>query len=339
VFLINLPIGLFAFIGLSAFMPEVHENPRDLDVFGYGMLAAGIASLQLMLDRGQMQDWFHSTEICIEATLAAAFLYTFVVHVLTAEHPFVRLAIFRDRNFLISTVLGFFVGVMIFSIMALLPPLLTDLMGHPVILVGLAMAPRGFGTLFASLFVGRIINRVDARLIVFVGLLVSCASAYQLSRMSLASDDWLVETSGVLNGIGTTLTFVPLAAMAFATLPRQYRNEGAAISTLVRYVGSAVGISMVEALTVRNAAIVQSRLTEGARPDNPILAWRMPGLDLTLPQGAAGIEQEIVRQAMMVSYVDTFWVLFLISAAVAPFVFLLRTPKGSPAQIEPAMEP
>jgi DHA2 family multidrug resistance protein len=228
---------------------------------------------------------------------------------------------------------------MIFSIMALLPPLLTDLMGHPVILVGLAMAPRGFGTLFASLFVGRIINRVDARLIVFVGLLVSCASAYQLSRMSLASDDWLVETSGVLNGIGTTLTFVPLAAMAFATLPRQYRNEGAAISTLVRYVGSAVGISMVEALTVRNAAIVQSRLTEGARPDNPILAWRMPGLDLTLPQGAGQIEQEIVRQAMMVSYVDTFWVLFLISAAVAPFVFLLRTPKGSPAQIEPAMEP
>jgi DHA2 family multidrug resistance protein len=328
VFLINLPVGAFAFVGLSAVMPEVHdEERRRFDLLGFALLALAIGAFQLMLDRGQQQDWFQSREIWLEATVSAASLYLFVVHVLTTEQPFIRLAIFADRNYVISTLIGFFLGIMIYGVLSLLPPMLSALFGYPIITIGLVTAPRGFGTFAMTLVMGLIINRVDARLLVFAGLVLSALSALQLSRMSLAADDWLVLTSGVINGAGSSLIFVPLAAIAFTTLPRHLRNEGAAFGTLTRYIGSAVGISLLQTLTYRNEAIVQSRLTEGVRPDNPVVAMRLPGLDFTGSEGLASLAGEIARQAMMVSYTDAFWVLFLVGALASPLAFLMRTPK------------
>jgi DHA2 family multidrug resistance protein len=328
VFLINLPIGLFAFVGLSAVMQEVHdEERRRFDLLGFGLLALAIGAFQLMLDRGQQQDWFQSREIWIEATLAAAAAYLFVVHVLTTEHPFIRLAIFVDRNYVISTMIGFFLGIMIYGVLSLLPPMLTALFGYPIITIGLVTAPRGLGTFATTLIAGQIISRIDARLLVFAGLVLSALSALQLSRMSLGADDWLVMTSGFINGMGSSLIFVPLAAMAFTTLPRHLRNEGAAFGTLTRYLGSAVGISVLQTLTYRNEAIVQSRLTEGLRPDNPVLDMHLPGLDFTRSDSLFPLAGEVARQAMMVSYTDAFWVLFLVGAIASPLAFLMRTTK------------
>jgi DHA2 family multidrug resistance protein len=329
VFLINLPIGIFAFLGLSAVMPDAHDTEkRRFDLLGFALLATAIGTFQLMMDRGQLQDWFQSTEIWIEATIAGLALFLFVVHVLTTDQPFIRLAIFADRNYVISTLIGFFLGIMIYGVLSLLPPMLSALYGYPIITIGLVSAPRGLGTFFATLVMGRIINRIDARLLVFTGLVISALSALLLSRMSLAADETLVVASGFVNGMGSSMIFVPLAAIAFTTLPRHLRNEGAAFGTLTRYLGSAVGISVLQTLTYRNEAIVQSRLTEGVRPDNPVVGLGLPGADFSLPDTISALNGEIIRQATMVSYVDAFWMLFLVGAVASPLAFLMRTTKS-----------
>jgi len=328
VFYINLPLGVLSFIGLSAFMPEAHnEEQADFDLFGFGLLAVGLGAFQLMLDRGQMLDWFDSWEICIEATLAAAAAYMFLVHMMTARHPFVSLALFKDGNFVISTLIGFFLGVLIYSVLSLLPPMLSELFGHPTMAIGIAMAPRGIGTLIAMLVVGRIINKVDLRILISAGMLFSAASGWMMAQMNLQADDSLVIFSGVLQGIGASLVFVPLSTMSFATLAPHLRNEGAALGTLVRNLGGAVGIAVIQAMTVRNTATVESRLVEGARPDNPVVSLAMPGFDFGSLQSLERVDYEIMRQALMVAYVDAFWAMFVVGVVVAPLVFLLRRPR------------
>lgn len=328
VFLVNLPIGLLAFFGIYRFMSETREEkPRRFDMMGFALLALAIGAFQLMLDRGQLQDWFDSTEICIEAAVAGCALFMLVVHVSTVRHPFVSLAIFADRNYVISTIIGFFLGVSIYSVLALLPPMLSGLMGYPIVLIGLVTAPRGIGTFFANLFVGRVIGRLDNRLLVFTGLMICAGSSYQLSRFSLQADAWLVITSGFLQGLGASMVFVPLSTMAFATLKPALRNEGAALNTLLRNLGASVGIALVQAMTIRDTAAVQSRLTENVRPDNPVVGYGMPDLDFSLGSSLSGIEGEIVRQAAMVGYVDSFHALFVLAALSAPLVFFLKAPK------------
>ncbi len=328
VFYINLPIGIMAFMGLSAVMPETVTNKRArLDLMGFALLALGLAALQMMLDRGQMLDWFDSTEIKLEGVLGLLCFYLFAVHASTTRNPFVSPAIFRDRNFMIATLLGFSLGVLIYSAMAIIPTMLEDLMGYPTLRVGMVLAPRGIGTLVAMLVVGRVINHVDPRAMVCFGLVVSGVSMYLMSRFSLQADGTLIVLSGILQGLGSSSIFVPLTTMAFATLPASYRNEGSALSTMIRNMGASIGIAGVQALTIRNAATAQSRLVEGMRPDNPLLAITMPGIDWASPLTLSQLEQSVIRQAMMISYVDAFWALFLVGMVSAPCVFLLRRPK------------
>ena len=329
VFLINLPVGVLAFMGISAFLPESREeNPRPFDLFGFALLATGLAAFQMMIDRGQTLDWFSSTEISIEAGLAALSLFLFIIHSMTAEHPFVRFAIFKDRNFTVSTLLGFVLGVFMFGTISLMPPMLAGLFGQPIIDVGIAMAPRGFGTFCATMLVGRLIGKTDVRLLLFVGLFGCGVSSFALSALSLQSDNLIIMTSGFLNGFAMSFVFVPMSTTTFATLPRHFYNEASAISTLIRYTGSAAGISAVQVITTRNAAKVQSRLTEGLTPDNPVWGWLRPDIDLGTVEGAARAVGETARQALMVSYIDTFWMLGVMGIIAAPFVFLISKPEG-----------
>lgn len=330
VFLINLPVGILAFIGLSAFLSETRAAGRvKLDFFGFSMLALAIGSLQLMLDRGQTQDWFNSLEICIEAGAAVFFGYLFVTHTLTAKKPFVDLALFADTNFLLGSILGFFLGTVVFAVLALLPPLLENLMGYPVVLTGVITAPRGFGTLISMMLVGRLSKSVDARLLILLGFILAAAAMYMMSGFSLGMDGRLIVISGFIQGLGTGLVFVPLTIIGFATLDPRLRNEGTAMFTLIRNIGSAIGISVLSAMTTRNTAIVHSRLVEGVRPDNPVMAAAQPGFDFTLPQSVAQLNAAITRQASMVAYVDAFWLLFLLTLAAIPMLLLMRGPQKS----------
>ncbi|HEX5184392.1 MAG TPA: DHA2 family efflux MFS transporter permease subunit [Allosphingosinicella sp.] len=338
VFYINLPVGAVAFMGFSAFLTETrHAEKVRLDFFGFAVLALAIGSLQMMLDRGQEKDWFSSLEICIEGASALFFAYLFVVHMATAKKPFIDLGLFSDRNFLFGSVFGFFLGVIIFAVLALLPPMLETLMGYPVVLTGLVTAPRGVGTMISMIAVGQLIKRVDARVLIISGLGLCAYSMYRMADFSLGMDESLVISSGFIQGLGTGLIFVPLSTIAFATLPARYRNEGAAMFTLIRNIGAAIGISVLQAMTIRNADTVHSRLVEAVRPDNPVMAWRLPNFDFLDPAMVARINGEISRQAAMVSYVDAFWGLFLVTMIIAPMVLFMRTARAKPSSEELAL--
>jgi MFS transporter, DHA2 family, multidrug resistance protein len=274
VFFINLPLGLLSFVGLFLFLSETRQAERDrLDFFGFAMIAIAISSLQLLLDRGQTKDWFSSPEIWVEGTCVLLFGYLFFVHTCTAQQPFLPPALCRDWNFLFGTVLGFFVGVTIFSMLTLQPPMLENLMGYPVLLTGLVTAPRGL-TAFLSVFIaGRLMKLVDSRLLIFVGFMLLATSTYHVTAVSLQMDESLVLGTSLIQGLGTGFVFVPLATLSFSTLPPHLRDQGAAMYTLLRNLGGAFGISVIQAMTVRNAATVHSRLVEAIRPDNPLMAY------------------------------------------------------------------
>ena len=328
VFYVNVPVGLLTFLGIAVFLRERPITSRiKLDVTGFLMLALAIGSLQLVLDRGQQQDWYASTEIWAESALSVFFFYTFVVQTMTARHPFIDFALFKDRNFLVASLYGFLFGVLLFSVLALLPTMMQTLLGYPVLLTGLVSAPRGIGTFVSTMIVGSLIRRLDPRVLIFSGFLLVAGSLYVMSGFSLQMDQRLIILSGIAAGVGNGMIFVPLATVAFATLNTRLRNEGTAMYTLIRSLGSAVGISVLQTMTSRNAAIVHSRLVETIRPDNPVLALRAPAFDFHAPRAVAAMDALISRQASMVAYLDGYWILFLTIVAIAPMVVFMRPSK------------
>ena len=339
VFYVNLPFGLLATLGLWIWQTDTHETEEmKLDLLGFGSLALAVGAFQLMLDRGQVKDWFESTEIWIEAVVAGTAFYVFLVHTFTAKKPFIKPELFRDSNYLLGNVFGFFLGGLMYGTMALMTPMLAELMGYPIELVGIVTAPRGFGTLFAMLLGGRIINRVDPRLMIFIGLGLCGWSQLIISGSSLAMDDWIVISSGFVQGIGAGLMFVPITTIVFATLNARYRNEGAALNSLVRNLGGAAWISVLQTLTIRNAEVVHSRLAEGVRPDNPAVSMGMPDFDFTVQQHVAQMHAEITRQSLMVSYIDAYWLLFVACAVVMPLVVFLKSSKKPSSDLPPAFD-
>ena len=336
VFYINLPVGILAFTGVAMFIAGAkQDNPRPFDFFGFTVLAVFIGAFQLMLDRGPTMDWFASKEIWTEAIVALIAFYLFIVHSATARHPFFDAVLLRDRSFMISTFMGLFVGLLLYSSMALLPTMLEVLMGYPVVTTGLVTMPRGLGAFAAMVLVGRINTKVDARITVMAGLLFCTLAAFQMSHFSLAMDSRLVIVSGVFQGLGTGLIFVPLSTLAFATLNPSLRNEGSALFTLVRNMGGSAGISVIEALQTHNTEVAHADLTQHISSTNAVLRAYMPGqIDTT--SGLAALNAEISRQAAMVAYIDDFKLLIFLSLASMPLLLLLRAPKKKTARAEPA---
>jgi DHA2 family multidrug resistance protein len=339
VFYINLPIGVIAFFGISTFLRgEGQHRTVKLDFVGFATLGLAIGSLQMMLDRGQQLDWFSSREIGIEAGLAGLFLYLFLVQTFTSKQPFINPRLFLDRNFLGCSIIGFVLGTVLFAVLSLLPPMLENLMGYPVVTTGLVTMPRGIGTLLSTILVGRLVRKVDNRLLMAVGLTLSAVSLVMMSHMSLQMDERTVLLSGFVQGCGTGMVFVPLSTMAFATLDQRFRAEGTAMFTLIRNIGSSIGISSLQVLAIRNTEIVHSRLTEGLRPDNPAMANLPSRFSLTEPGGIAALNGEISRQAAMVSYVDAFWFLSILSGGAILLLLLVRKPKRAAPQVQVHME-
>jgi DHA2 family multidrug resistance protein len=328
VFFINLPVGVLAFLGLLSFLSETRSADRvRLDFFGFGTLALAIGSLQLMLDRGQTADWFNSTEIQIEAGCAVLFFYLFIVHTMTAKRPFIDPALFANRNFTLGCLFGFVLGVVLFAVLALQPVMLESLYGYPVVLTGIVTMPRGVGTFIAMAVVGRVIRKVDARVLMISGLALIGYAMWRMSGFTVEMGWGAIITTGFIQGIGTGLAFIALTASAFATLDSRFRNEGSAMFTLIRNLGSAIGISALQAVTIRNAAKVHARLTESIRPDNPILVHNRPDFDFSSAHAIAQMNGEISAQASMVSYIDSYWLLFVISFLIMPVLLFMRPPR------------
>ncbi len=331
VFYINVPIGIVAFLGILVFIHETRQTRRErFDFFGFAALGVAIGALQMLLDRGELKDWFHSTEIWVEATIAGLALYLFVVHTLTMrEPPFLNRDLMRDRNFVVGLVLMFFVGVIMFATLALMPTMLQQSMNYPVATAGLVIAPRGIGTMIAMFLVGRIIGLVDIRLLILSGLALTTVSLYQMSGFSLAMDPQPIVVSGLVQGFGLGFVFVPLSTISFSTLPRSVLTQGTAIFSLMRNIGSSIGIAILEALFVENTQIVHSRLVEQLRPDNPLAhaPYLLSPYSLSTTTGIAALNAEVTRQAQMVAYIDDFKLMMVIALLGAPLLLLLHKPR------------
>jgi DHA2 family multidrug resistance protein len=342
VFYINLPIGIIAFLGILFFIHESrHAHRERFDFFGFAALGVAIGALQMLLDRGELKDWLQSTEIWVEATIAGLALYLFVVHtVTTREPPFLNRDLLRDRNFVVGLVLMFFVGVIMFATLALMPTMLQQSMNYPVATAGLVIAPRGIGTMVAMFLVGRIIGLVDIRLLILSGLALTTVSLYQMSGFSLAMDTQPIVVSGLVQGFGLGFVFVPLSTISFSTLPRSVLTQGTAIFSLMRNIGSSIGIAILEALFVENTQIVHSRLVEQLRPDNPLAQapYLLSPYSLSTTTGIAALNAEVTRQAQMVAYIDDFKLMMVIALLVAPLVLLLHKPRGVSAPSPAAAE-
>ncbi len=338
VFYINLPFGILAFLGILSFMPETQIRRSRFDFFGFTMLSLAIGALQLTLDRGQLKDWFNSTEIWIEATISGLAFYLFVVHMLTTSKPaFVSPALFRDRNFVTGNVFIFVVGVVLFATLALLPPMLQELLNYPVVLTGLVTAPRGVGTLAAMFIVSRMMGKVDTRLIIGTGFGLTALSLWQMTGFYIQMDSSSVVWSGLAQGLGTGFVYVPLAAITFATLSPQFRNEGTALFSLVRNVGSSVGISVVETMLTRNTQMMHSRLAEQVTPYSDVLHLQPPA-ETSTTQGLVMLNHAVSDQAAMIAYNNDFKLMMVLTLCAIPLVLLLRSGSRKKAEEPLVME-
>ncbi len=331
VFYINLPVGILCVLGVSTFLHEnKHASKLPFDAMGFALLSIMLAAFQLFLDRGQNNDWFNSVEIVIEATTAAVALILFAIHTVTTDRPFLPIELLQDRNFVTATCLGMAVGLVVFSVMALLPPMTQTLLGYPVMTAGFIQAPRGVGSLISMFFVGRLVGRVDTRVLIISGLCLFALSFWGMSHFDLQMGSFSMVWTGFAQGLGMGFIFLPMTTLAFATLPPHLRGDGTGVFTLVRNLGNAAGISVMEAVVVRNTQVVHARLTSNLTPDNPLAAP-----SLTTTAGIAGLDAEVSRQAAMVSYIDVFHLMFLTTLAAIPLVLLLRKPRDQVISSEP----
>jgi DHA2 family multidrug resistance protein len=335
VFFINLPVGIIAFLGSAAYLPEVARRLRRFDFFGFAMLSLGVGALQLMLDRGGEVDWFSAWEIWIELGLAITGIWIFTVHLATAHDPFVDPKIFADRNFVTGLVLIFIVGIVLLASLALLPPMLSHVFGYSTITTGLVMAPRGVGTMISMILVGRLLRLVDARYLVIAGLLLTSTSLYLMTGFSPQMDSWPVISTGIIQGLGLGLVFVPLSTVAFATLEVHYRTDAASLFSLVRNLGSSIGISVVTLYLTRNVQINHEELGAFISPFNPVLRDLLPG-PVTDPATLQMLDALVNQQALMISYNNDFKLMMMVTLFAIPLALLLRKPRTVPAGTAPA---
>ncbi len=329
VFYINLPFGLLAWFGLAAYVRETPiDRSRRFDLLGFALLSLGIGALQLMLDRGESLDWFASREVLIEAALAGLFLYLFVAHMFTHEHPFMEPGLFADRNFSLGLVMIFIVGVVLLATMALLPPFLQSLLGYPVVDVGVLLAPRGVGTMLAMLLVGRLAGWVDGRAMILLGLALTALSLWDMTGFNAEIAAWDVVRTGVVQGLGLGFVFVPLSTITFATLAPRFRNEGTALFSLVRNIGSSIGISVVVTYLSERTQANHAAFAAFLDPFSYGLQYAVQQgvYDLATTQGLAMLNAETTRQAALLAYLQDFRLMMWISLAALPLLFLLRGP-------------
>jgi DHA2 family multidrug resistance protein len=336
VFFINVPIGLLAIYGMWRYIrPVPGARSMRFDVFGFAMLSLAIGALQMLLDRGQQNDWFSSTETWIEAIALVVTATYFVAHTLMtpAHKSFVDFRLFKNQNYVTGVLFIFIVGLVLYATRALVPTMLETLLDYPVATTGLVTAPAGVGTMLAMLIVGRLIGKIDLRLMLFIGFMITAVALWQMAHYSLDLSQSDIVWPGIIQGIGIGLVFVPLSAATFATLSPQMRAQGTALYSLVRNIGSSIGISLVQTLLVRNTVILHASMVE--RITTGSSAWTNPAIakayDIGTTGGAALLDSVVVRQAAMIAYIDDFWLMLFLTLAVLPLLLLIRPPKRDQA--------
>lgn len=340
VFLVNLPVGVICTFVMLRYMPKVEKHKRSFDLLGFALLALALGGLQMFLDRGEQKDWFDSWEIIIELGIAISAAWMFVVHLITSKNPLFERSMFADRNFSTGLLFMAVTGILLLAGLALLPPLLQNLYGYSVLQSGYLTAPRGVGTLISMLVAGRLTGKIDARLLVGIGVTLMGISLWMMTGFALEQPSTPVIMSGVVQGLGLGLIFVPLQSLAFETLAPKMRTTAAALLNLSRNIGGSVGISVVSAQLVRMTQVAHADLA------STITEQTIPTVDPTLlqtiaPQGTtaiAMINAEVTRQAVFIAYLDDFKLMMLVTFAVLPLLLLMRKGQSTGERPQMAMD-
>lgn len=338
VFYINLPIGIPTLLLLWWLLPSRPVTDRKMDVFGFAMLALGLASLQLMLDRGQHEDWFESWEIIIELFVTISAFWMFIVHSMTTKKPLFDPNMITNRNFVTAMMFGTLIGLMMYGLFALLPPMLQNIYGYTVIDTGALLAPRGIGILIGMMAAGRLVTFMDIRWIIFTGFSLIAFSIWMMTGWAMEMGAWHFITVGLIQGFGMGVTFMPTNVVAFSTLSPTFRTDASSLLYLSRSVGSSLGISITVTILTRNMQVnyeeLGGRITSASfYVIDPAMADRFGVVGDTVMRV---LDMEINRQAAMIAYLSDFQLLFYMVLAFLPLVLLIKPVKpevGPPQQL------
>ncbi|MCB2048983.1 MAG: DHA2 family efflux MFS transporter permease subunit [Novosphingobium sp.] len=331
VFYINLPIGLISLFLLIAFLPNRPKTKRRFDMFGFAWLALALASIQLMLDRGNHADWFDSLEIWIYAGLAISAAWITAVHFRTTANPLLDMTLFKDRNYVIAFAVMISLSVMVFSTMALVPPMLQHLQGYTVIGTGIALMPRGVGTIISTQLGAWLMRKgVDIRFTMASGVLVSAWSLWMMAHWSLDVDMWHIVLAGFLQGLGTGVVFIPINIVAFSNLKPSQRTDASSMMNLTRSLGSSFGVSLATVTLAHNMQVSHSDLASNITAQSGGGLIDFSTIDRYQALGEAGlamINAEVTRQASMVAYIDDFYMMFWLTIISVPLMLLIKPEK------------
>jgi DHA2 family multidrug resistance protein len=342
-FYINVPIGIVGFFAASAILFDPHylRRPGRVDAPGILLMVIGFLSLQLFLDQGERYEWFDSTFITVLGITAALSLAGFLLRELTADEPVLDLGVYRDRNFAAASFIMVFVMFGFFSSMVLLALFTQKVLGYDAWTSGLVLAPGGVGNLLSLVIAGRLITHFDQRLLLAVGCLLNAYAAWCMSVLTSGVDYWALAWPRFVQGLGVGFIFVPLNAVALATIPRVSMGNATALLNVVRNLGGGVGVALVSTLLARRAQEHQSTLIAHVNPFDAETAARLSawaahfggsGADSYTAQrrAMASVYQEVTRQAQVLAFADDFWLLFVLFCGTLLLLPLLERVRTGP---------
>src|SRR5581483_9352479 len=326
IFFINLPVGVVTVVGLTTFMAESAENRSQVfDWLGFATLSVAIGALQLMLDRGEQLGWFDSTEIVTMAVVSAVAFYFFIAHSLTTDRPFISIEIFRDRNFLIGLLFMFVTGIILVATIALMAPMLQSMMGYPIVDAGLLLATRGAGMAISMLFTGRLMMMMDVRYLLAAGVTCCVVSLYYAIDFGPDTPMRTIVWTSMLQGLGLGFMFVTLNTIALSTVPPALRTQGTAMWTLIRNLGSSIGVSVVIANLTNKTIMMHAHLAESVTPFNQAMADPAAAmLDPATDTGRALLENLLTQQAAVIAYANDFKLMMLVTLLAFPLILFIR---------------
>jgi DHA2 family multidrug resistance protein len=346
VFYINIPIGILAMLLTQAFVFDpayLRKKAMGIDYWGIGLLVLGMGSLQIMLDKGQEDDWFSSRFITSLAVLAVVGITALIIRELSADHPIIDLSVFKYRSYAIGTFLMTAIGFVLYGSTVLLPLLMQELLGYSATHAGITNLPRGFASFLFMPLIGILTGKVDSRKLLGVGLLVSAFAMFQLSRLTLDVGFWNFWWPLAMQGAALGLVFVPLTTVTNDPVPRERMGNATSIFNLMRNVGASIGISMVETLQFRHLQTHINVLAKHVNAENPLAMRTISSMRaLFISQGKdpatatrqahAALWGSVQQQAAMLSYNDVFLFLAIMFLAMFPLIFLMAKPRkgGSP---------
>jgi len=341
IFYINIPIGILSIIMNIIVIqdpPYMKRIKMKIDYWGLAFLAAGLGSLQFILDKGENEDWFASNLIVTFAIVSAVSLVFLVINEYYSEHPIVNLRLFKDRTFSSGATVMFFVFLNLFGSIVLLPIFLQSIMGYTSFYAGLVLGPGGLATMIAMPFAGKLISKVNPKRLMAVGITICALSTYMMSKFNLTTDFWTFVWPRAILGIGMGLTFIPLTTMTLSHIPRENMTEASSLYNLLRNLGGSVGIAFTTTMLSRRAQFHQTRLVEHLSPfDRAYFIYRdrigaFLGSQGMPTAGTDGLMyRELVRQSTTLAFTDAFLTICLLILCVLPLVFLMQQADASSA--------